>query len=59
MRLFLFWSLVSALELDEMDIDAEFTMSDIQETISENNLEPTWVDQALDFFIVFENGNFR
>ena len=59
MRLFLFWSLVSALELDEMDIDAEFTMSDIQETISENNFEPTWVDQALDFFIVFENGNFR
>ena len=37
MRLLLLWSLVSALELDEMDIDAEFTMSDIQESILEKN----------------------
>ena len=59
MRLFLLWSLVSALELDEMDIDAEFTMSDIQESISENDFEPKWVNQAFNFLSVFEKGNFR
>ena len=31
MRLFLLFSVVSALELDELDIDTEFSMSDIQE----------------------------
>ena len=36
MRLFVLLSVISALELDELDIDAEFTMSDIQEPISES-----------------------